>query len=435
MKLIKVTFFVFLLLLINKNTVIGQSVEEFKQAKFYFQELDSLSAIDDAKMWGKKLNGATMFVFPKQRIVLANEADPAGKLLFKEGLYFGRLPENINIANTSFEWNGKDWTMVNWNAVSKTDAYSRGKLLLHESWHRIQKEIGIEPVMTKNTHLDELEGSVLLKMEFMALIRALNQPSENMDQHLINALTIRLYRQFLFPENNEDAFEMHEGMAEYTGFKLCGLNDEILPKILAKQLEIALDKDGLANSFAYLTGPAYAVLFSKLKENWLNDALTVNSLTKTGIQLVKKQFPTNKKMLKKQLEDIKQAYQAMEMIKKETEKFELQKQLVKAYEEKFLKGEVLLIKNNQLQFSFNPQEKLIPVQNGVVYNTMRLSGEWGVAEIKNGVFRSNDWQYFILPAPLKKEGTIVELDYSLNLKEGWEVVEVKKGKYSLKQKE
>lgn len=432
---LKIALIIIIAIILSAGLLKGQTVTDIYTAKKYFKELDSLCRIDNGNLWGVNLYGPTMFVFPNTRGVIANEADKNGALVAKDGLFIGKLPDNMNIANTSTEWNGKNWTMLNWEAVSETDKYSRGKLLVHESWHRNQQDIGIKPVMTENTYLDELHGSVLLKLEFMALCYALNSNTEEKFSHLTNALTIRAYRQSIFPGNNENMFERHEGLAEYTGFKLCGIDKNRLPEVVARQLELSLDKEGLANSFPYLTGPAYGVLFDELAKDWISQVKSGNSFPDAGLQIINKNIPTDTTVLKNLISEIITKYGADSLIKNETKKFEFQKQLIKEYEQKFFGGDILIIKNNNLQLSFNPQEKLIPIKDGVVYMTMRLTGEWGVVEIRNGVYRSNDWQLFILPAPVNKTmETIYETDYDLKLNNGWEVVKVKDGKYTLMKK-
>ena len=423
-------------LTLNIVSVNGQEKNDLNLAKSYFIELDSLCNIDNGKLWGINLYGATMFIFPESRVIIANEQENGSSLIFKDGLFLGKLPDNINIANTSIEWNGKNWTMLSWNAISNQDNYSRDKLLIHESWHRNQKEIGIISVMTKNTYLDELNGSILLKLEFITLDSALTcKNKEEKINHLANAIEIRSYRQSLFPDNNENVFELHEGMAEYTGIKLCGIKNELLPKVVAKQLEFGLKKDGLANSFPYLTGPAYGVLFDELKADWLADVKKGESLPEISKQIINHSIPKDPTQLKERVSKLIKQYRAESMIENEIRKFENQKQLIAEYNQKFLNGHILIIKNDNLQLGFNPQERLIPLQNGVVYKTMMLTGEWGIAEIKNGIFRSNDWQYFILSAPSSgKTGKINEHDYNLMLNDGWEVVEIKEGKYTLNKK-
>lgn len=413
----------------------GQEIKDMNLAKSYFSELDSLCKLDNGNLWGINLYGATMFVFPESRIIVANEMDKEGKLVYKDGLYIGKLPENINIANTSMEWNGKNWTMVSWGAISESDKFARRKLLIHESWHRNQKEIGIHPVMTENAYLDELQGSILIKLEFVALGRALNSEGDSNIKHLTNALIIRAYRQSIFTKNNENMFELHEGMAEYTGYKLCGIDAKLLPKVVAKQLEIAVDNEGMANSFPYFTAPAYGLLFDALKDHWIDDVKKGESLPEIGKRIVNGNIPSDTTVLRENLKEIISMYGADSLIIRETEKFENQKQLINKYQQTFFESDILIIKNNNINMRFNPQEKLVPVENGVVYKTMRLSGEWGIAEVKNGIFRSNDWQFFIISAPGKsRTGTIHEVDYDLMLNDGWEVVEIQKGKYILKKK-
>lgn len=418
--------------MLNIGVLKGQEPADLQLAKSYFDELDSLCRIDNGNLWGINLYGATMFVFPKSRLIIANQADKAENLVEKEGLFVGMLPDNVNIANTSMEWNGTSWTMVNWEDIPAGDKYSRAKLLIHESWHRNEEVIGIKPVMTENTHLDELQGSVLLKLEFLALSHALMSQAGEKTTHLTNALNIRAYRQLLFPANNENTFELHEGMAEYTGFRLCGINRNLLPKVVLRQLEISMEKEGLANSFAYLTGPAYGVLFDDLKEGWIDEVKPGKSLPEIGSQIINKKPATDTAVLRKFISELIKLYEADTLIANENRKFETQQQLTKEYEHTFLESDVLIIRNNNLQFVFNPHEKLIPVGNGVVYKTMRLTGEWGIAEVANGIFRANDWQFFMLPAPVSQiAGKITEPDYTILLNEGWEVVEVKEGKYTI----
>ncbi|MDX9845409.1 MAG: hypothetical protein RBT74_00380 [Tenuifilaceae bacterium] len=409
----------------------GKEHDKLSIALSYFTELDSLCKVDNGRMWGVNLYGATMFVAPQSRLIIANEPDAKGLLTYQNGVYVGELPVDINIANTSFRWNGKRWTMVSWDAIPANDAYSRRKLLIHESWHRIQEDIGIMPTMTMNSHLDEKQGSILLKLEFLALINALGD-EVNVLKHLQNALTIRAYRQSIFPENNENLFEIHEGMPEYTGFKLCGLDHEITRKIVAKQLEIALGKEGLANSFAYITGPAYGLILDGLDDNWLIGVKNGNSIPEIGSPLLASNISSDTNDLQASVDKIITEYGAETLIEAEISRFKSQQNLIAEYQQKFAKGNILLIKNDKLQFSFNPQEKLVPIDNGVVYKTMRLTGEWGVVEVRNGIFRSKDWQLFILAAPTSgQSGSIAETDYDLMLNEGWEVVLVGDGKFKL----
>ena len=427
-----------LLAIILLTTIIYASAQEsqdIKLAKSYFNELDSLASIDNGKLWGVKLYGPTMFVNPETRVIIANQPDKDQQLTAKEGVYIGKLPESINIANTSYNWGGVNWTMVMWNALASNDKYSRDKLLIHESWHRIQHEIGIASTASGNGHLDGLQGSILIKLELMALSRAiLDTGKTNGLKDLHNAFTIRKYRQSLSPENNENKFERHEGMAEYTGFKLCGLNNGIALKVINKQLERSLDKDGFTNSFAYLTGPAYGFLFDKLSPGWIKEIIQGKDIPTIGMNLfVDEQITADSVKLKALVLEIIGTYKAEPLIKAETEKFELQKKMISEYKQKIMEGDQLIIPNKNVNFGYNPMEKLIPIDDrGVIYKTMRLTGDWGILEVQNGIFRSNDWQYFIISAPKSLNSAIIkEPDYNLSLNAGWKIIKVKEGKFTL----
>lgn len=420
-------------LTLNTSPIFGQEVNYTKKAKEYFKEIDSICYADNGKLWGVNLNGPTMFVIPENKLIIANQADKANALKSNDDLFIGTLPDNLGIANTALDWNGVKWTMIMWNSISENDPYSRKKLFVHESWHRIQNELGISPVMTSNSHLDELEGSILLKLEFLALKNTLLASDVDKKSHLINALTIREYRQLKHPKNNENVFERHEGMAEYTGFKLCGLDQNIIPKVIAKQLELSIGKDGFANSFAYITGPAYGFILDGFSSNWLDEILEGKSIPEIAYQVINSEISSDTVELKTRLDEIIRIYNAETIVKNETEKFGQNQELVNEYKQKFIVGERLIIPNNNLNFTFNPQEKLITLEDGVVYKTMRLIGEWGILEVSNGIFRSNDWTYFMISAPHDaKSGTIVQPDYKLFLNEGWEVISLKGGKYTLK---
>jgi len=414
----------------------AQDVADFALAKTYFEEFDSLCAVDNGKLWGINLSGPTMFVVPESRIIMANQADNEGMLKEENGVFTGKLDENINIANSAISWGGKNWAIIMWSALSHNDPYARNKLIIHESWHtRVENEVGIVPVMTNNFHLDELQGSILIKLELRALSQALvTENDTDKKAALADAIIIRKYRQYLFPENNEDAFERHEGMPEYTGYKLCGLLEKVIPLALAQQLGMGENNEGFANSFAYLTGPAYGVVLDQIKIKWLQKIIEGECLTQISEYILDIDFPSDSSHFRARFEATGPRYDYENLVKSETAKFDAQKELIESYTGKFLLGSKLIIRNNNLNFSFNPQEKLTSIENGVVYLTMRLVGDWGILEVTNGIYRSNDWQIFIVSAPgLITPGLIKEDDYELTLNDGWGVVEIGEGKYTLAQ--
>lgn len=400
-------------------------------ARQYFDEIKKVSDADAGHLWGVQLYGPTLFVDPNSRSVVANQIDQGGLLTADQGVYIGTLPYENNISNTAVEWSGIHWTMVNWNAVSNTDPYDRKRLLIHESWHRIQREIGIPSVITSNIYLDDLNGRVSLLLEFRALVRALstNDPSDK-KKAIGDALTFRQYRQSEFSENNENAFERHEGMAEYTGLKLCGFADSLLVRIVAKKLQLSESKNGLANSFAYLTGPALGLLLDHYSTDWRGKVRAGADLPSLLAAAIDWDTPLDKEQLLRATDEAGARYEAAKLLVDETGRAQRSGLTLEIFRDRLLTHGRLLIPNDNLRFSFNPQEKLVSFDTiGVIYETMRLTGDFGVLEVTNGVLRTNDWQFFVVAAPHKVEDKpIAGEGYTLKLNPGWQIVIVTEGK-------
>lgn len=435
-KHIVATWAILFTLIFELNFANAQNEKNIELSTKYFNQLDSICTADNGQLWGINLYGPTMFVVAENKQIYANMQANNNSLSSDNKIFTGKLPENINLANTSFKWEGEMWTMVLWNAIPENDQYERNKLLIHESWHRIQNQLGIPAVLSQNTHLDQLKGSTLLKLELTVLKQALLASKDsNIKASLNDALTIRKYRQLLFPSNNENQFERHEGMAEYTGYKLCGLSNDIVRMILAKKTDSWIDKDGLTNSFAYITGPAYGFLFDKLNIEWLPLIKTGKSVPEIGISITNTQIENDTTILGIKVKNIINRYNAEQLVKNETDKFKLQKQLIAKYKETILNGNQLIIPNNNINFSYNPQEPLIPIDSiGVVYKTMRLVANWGILEVRNGILRTNNWKAFIINAPKDTSSNkIEEVNYTLTLNENWKLIKVKEGIFTIKE--
>ena len=71
--------------------------------------------------------------------------------------------------------------------------------------------------MSNNIHLEEVDAAILMKLELLALNHVLLSDNINCDnKDLSNALRIRKIRQEKYKSHNENEYECHEGLAEYT---------------------------------------------------------------------------------------------------------------------------------------------------------------------------------------------------------------------------
>src|ERR1043165_5081810 len=80
------------------------------RAQGAFAEAKLASDEDGGKTWGRPLYGPMIFVDPKTRFAVANQADTGGLLKEDHGVFVGALPKDVIIANTATNWSGVRWT-------------------------------------------------------------------------------------------------------------------------------------------------------------------------------------------------------------------------------------------------------------------------------------------------------------------------------------
>ena len=389
-------FGVWALILCAAITSCSQSTSnQMEKAASCFENLKKVSDSDNGRLWGKTLYGPTMFVDVQTRNLVANQQNKENTLEQKGNLFLGQLPEDIIIANTKFNYCGEDWTCVIWDA--NRDLLTSTQILIHESWHRIQDEIGLPACGSSNQHLDEAEGELLLKLELTILKNLLQDDSKNLAEGLQDAMTVRKYRQTLFPNGNENQFECHEGMAEYTAFKLLPLdndNEKVRKGLVAAAITKGMDNSGFGNSFAYLTGPAYGLLLDELVPDWRKSICAGKTLPDVISTIV----PIPDSIGNEEIEAIKARYNATEYLNKERTRLEARDKEDAALRARFDDSKWLIIPNNGIEFGFNPGERLVAYDTiGVICNTMQLSGEFGTIMVENGIIRTNNWSCFIIP--------------------------------------
>lgn len=384
-----------LVLCVSSTSCSQSNSNPMEKASPSFENLKKVSDADNGKLWGQTLYGPAMFVDVQTRNLVANQQNKENTLVQKGNLYFGQLPEEIIIANTSIDYCGENWTCVIWDG--NRDLLTNTHLLIHESWHRIQDEIGLPACGSFNQHLDETEGELLLKLELGILKDLLQNDSKDLTEGLHDAMTVRKYRQTLFPNGNENQFECHEGMAEYTAFKLLPLdndNETIRKGLAAAAIMKGMDNNGYSNSFAYLTGPAYGLFLDELIPDWRSNIRS----GKTIPEVISTEVALPDTIDNAEIERISARYGLTEYLGKERSRLEARDKEDAELRARFSESTWLVIPNNNTHFGFDPNERLVAYDSiGVIYKTMQLKGDFGTIDVKNGIIRANNWSYFIIP--------------------------------------
>ncbi|HEV8268693.1 MAG TPA: hypothetical protein VGR00_10680, partial [Thermoanaerobaculia bacterium] len=392
-----------------------------KTAARYFEQLRQTASRDSGKTWGKTLDGPILFADPSSRWVVADRPDAQGVLQPREGVFVGTLPKDKNIANSALEWAGVRWTMVMWPVPEFRQP--RERLLLHESFHRIQEAIGLPARDAVNDHLDTLEGRIWIQMEWRALERALRQPGDQRKEALSDALLFRSHRRSLFPKaaERENALEMNEGLAEYTGVKLSSASQEELVLRADLILRQARSSSTFARSFAYVSGPAYGALLDLSGKPWRRRLATAGDFG----QLLEECFAIPKAA--GDAGSVLRRYEGEEIVQAETKQEEKRRRAIADARKTFVDGPVLVFPlSPNVGYSYDPNAVLGIDASTVVYTPARIVDDWGVLEAEGGAWLIRDESgHFVsahVPSPEKpSERPLKGRGWSLELKEGWTV--------------
>ena len=94
-------------------------------------EFEPLCRLDGDGLWGMSLCGPVVLVDWSTRFAVTNAPDPGGAFTPYRGMFVGRLPGEVPVANTAVEWGGGRWTMVMLPLLE--DRFARLQLLAHDA--------------------------------------------------------------------------------------------------------------------------------------------------------------------------------------------------------------------------------------------------------------------------------------------------------------
>ncbi|HVP13926.1 MAG TPA: hypothetical protein VMS88_00200 [Terriglobales bacterium] len=367
-----------------------------RSARRVFHEARSIANRDRGRLWGASIAGPILLVDPGTRRVIANGRDVAGVLVRDHGVYVGRLPESLDVANTALDWNGTLWSMLLWPLPQRT--VDRRILLAHELWHRVQSRLGLPSTLAGNAHLDAPEGRLWMRLEWHALAAAVSSGRAGRRAAIADALAFRAHRRSLFPAaaNEENALELNEGMAEYTGVMI-GVKRSGRRAAILDDLARAEQAPSYVRSFAYGSGPAYGWLLDEAAPGWRRDLVATSDL---GVLLGAALQPPPALPSPDVLESRARRYglDTLRAVEQTRERARLAR--LAADRARFVEGRVLAIPLHAPQVSFDPRS-LQPLDTlGTVYPTLRVSDVWGILEVTSGgALLARDWSRVTVPAP------------------------------------
>lgn len=352
----------------------------------------------------------------------------------------GILPETENIANSTIDWSGIHWTQIVWTEPESA------KLMAHELFHRIQDRLGLP--MSKlsvgaNKHLDTREGRYYMQLEWRGLARALEAANEaDSRSGIADALLFRLARYRLFPDAQaqEQALELNEGLAEYTGVKIGYGSGSGAAQTRAAISDLNSHKSdpSFSRSFAYATGPAYGLLLDSYAPAWRNEIVKgKTSLAPLLGDALKISPPADIEASAKTRATI---YNGVALWQDETARDDKRKDFVHQCESRFVNGHVLMLPHHHMKTQFDPRNVQTLDNYGVVYQDLRVADDWGVLEVKNGALLKPDQTVVVelptdSPSPLSAR-RLTGNGWTLDLSALWDIVPGERaGDYTLRQRD
>jgi hypothetical protein len=377
-------------------------------------------AADGGRLWGKSLCGPLILVDPGSRAALATEQPPGGVFRQVGSVWRGAIPPGIPTANFSLTWAGRPWAMV--LLPLPEDRYVRLQLLLHESFHRIQGDLGLAARDAMNPHLDERDGRYWLRLELRAMAGALRAEGDARTRAARDALLFRRVRQAEFSgaDTLENQLEQQEGLPEYTGARLA-LDYLNLPVARAAVgFEAFEGRATFVRALGYGTGPGLGLLLDQYAPGW-RSRVSREGFAPQLAGALHFQPPEN---LTAAAEAAARLYDAESLARAEDERATARGRLLAEYRARLVDGPVLMLRQERLARGFNPNALIAMGAEGTVYPSGTFNAEWGSLEVEEGgALVTPDFSLLRLSAPADTAGRIIQgKGWRLELAEAWRLV-------------
>ena len=400
------------------------------------QQVDTataLSALRDARssceadrgdLWKRSLCGPIALVDRQTRLVIANDTVSGRHFVRLGDAYLSTLPANQSVANTSFPWGGRSWTMV--ALPLPKDRYSRAALVMHESFHREQQALGLTQEDALNNHLDMRPGRTWLRLEYRTLSRALDAlPDATLaGHHVESAFIFRAQRRSVFPGSDslESTLEIQEGLPEYTGQRLAMQLTGAGPARVAQYVrEYEANTPTFVRAFAYATGPALGILLDQFSPNWREAVRTRRDLGALLAQSIHFR-PPPPRTLESSARARAREYAWEEVDRAESARESERAPAMREYRARLQDGPTITLSQSRdsLSWSFDPTKLIGFDLSSAIYPSGTFSAPWGKLTVeRGGVLVANDLSRIRIGIPAAYAGTLNGDGWTLVLNPGW----------------
>jgi len=361
-------------------SAVAQPAEDSAAALTGVREFNVACRRDGGRLWGVSLCGPLVTVDGQTGLAVATEQPPEGRFATAGAVWIGQVPEGMQVANTAFDWSGRLWSSV--RLPLPTDQYNRIRLLVHESFHRIQPALGLNTRDAMNGQLDERDGRYLLRLELHAMVAALQATGSASRRATEDALTFRAQRNRLFPGSDtlESALEIQEGLPEYTGTRLALTATGLGMARVAEATTEFESRPTYVRALGYGTGPLLGLLLDRFAPGWRTRIREAGF----GRQLGPAVEFIPPRDLDSAVAVAAPRYGGDSLARLEDARAETRAQAVAEYRAALVNGPVIILQADQMMRSFNPNNLVALGEDGTVYPTGTFQAAWGVLTVEQG---------------------------------------------------
>jgi len=419
------TVLLFIISLILTQCNKQEGVEYFtpEKANYYFSEVEKLCNIDSGALWGENLYGPILFIDIETRKLYSNVQDEQGLLKPKENIFTGTFPRE-EVFNFSREFGGTMYAMA--PLPKKEDYYRITSRCIHGLFHCFQKRKGIDTPDYNTSHMSERTARLWLKMEWKALERAIRTTGETRKQAVRDAMVFRSARRELYPKyaKEENKFENYEGLASFTYMKfISGSRDEYLEKLM-EYYHMIYGYNSYVSTFGFVHGNLYAHL---LNETGFEFA-TIESRDFDLGEALRDIYDITLPAISRDIAGSLSFSYDVDLVKhEERERDEKLREGVRRRTSQFTEKPVVLLELVSPNFSFEAEDTYPVDTLGIIYQTIRVSDNWGkLAVEEGGCLVSPNLKFLRVPARnVEKEKRHITGDgWHIVLNNNWEMVKL-----------
>ena len=376
------------------------------RAQQYFKEAQALCERDGGRHWGVSLCGPMVIADAATGTIATSQPAPAGD-----------RPRAIGFVNAPVQWGGITWAAYVWQGIPADDQGVRGRLFMHELFHRVQPGLGLMAASAgENSHLDSLEGRYWMRLEWRALARALGASAAARTSAIADALAFRAARHQRFPgaAAEEHAVDITEGIATSTQYVTGSESAQDATRHAIVTLAGAEMGTSFIRTFAYASGAGYGLLLDAVSPGWhrkITAASDVGQLLSASAGVTA-------------LPDAAAAaarYDGASLRAAEEQRDRAQQAIIAELRRRYVDGPVLVVPRAGSGSVNNAGATVVPGA-GTVFRALATKGAWGSFDAPGGALISADGGTVSLPAPVIVDATTLKGDgWTATVGPGWTV--------------